>query len=420
MLTSMRDAALRELERRFRSSGDVEAGSAWLAARVRVGRLTRARLHLAAQLGCAMASAALGIEPTAGWLTEQTGPGPWIEGTGIGRLETPPSFAGRVQHVDLSLVPSPPGRPRGRVEIEGRGWLEVRGEGGEVLEIHRISRGMRVLATNGQSTAIDAQPEGPPRRARPRKRVVLFARDLTSSEFWVARHAGVVEWVDLVEGASICQEIDENTRFERWRVTPHADGLRPALRVRSELTGDTLQDEVLSPGALVEVYDQAPVPPGCRLAFRPLERSLSMPALGALTACLRQADDEEAWIRTALAASRAAWAALGLSPFVEARLGHAEPYLSGVARFLETGSPLKLPVRIGVATRSRDAHPLVGAYDAINELGSVVDTLTTDRAAKALRTIEFAADAIGGQRVARVAQAALLSWVLGEAIAADV
>lgn len=46
----MTDASLRELERRFRASGNVEDEAAWLRARVQAGEVSEERLKLAAQL----------------------------------------------------------------------------------------------------------------------------------------------------------------------------------------------------------------------------------------------------------------------------------------------------------------------------------------------------------------------------------
>lgn len=46
----MSDADLRELERRFRATGSVEAEAAWLGARVQAGQLERSKLELAAFL----------------------------------------------------------------------------------------------------------------------------------------------------------------------------------------------------------------------------------------------------------------------------------------------------------------------------------------------------------------------------------
>lgn len=56
----MSDAALRELERRWRTSGAVEDEAAWHAARSRAGQLDRGRLQLAADLGWRAAELAVG------------------------------------------------------------------------------------------------------------------------------------------------------------------------------------------------------------------------------------------------------------------------------------------------------------------------------------------------------------------------
>ena len=55
----MSDEHLRDLERRWRTSGDPQAEAAYLLARVRAGRLERSRLEVAAHLGHAAACAAL-------------------------------------------------------------------------------------------------------------------------------------------------------------------------------------------------------------------------------------------------------------------------------------------------------------------------------------------------------------------------
>jgi len=54
------DERLRELEQRFRQSGELEDEAAWLVERIRVGGLSRAQLNLAASLGYPAARVALG------------------------------------------------------------------------------------------------------------------------------------------------------------------------------------------------------------------------------------------------------------------------------------------------------------------------------------------------------------------------
>lgn len=59
----MSDDALRELERRFRASGDPADEARWLAESVRAGRLARERVELAAFVGHPAAALALGCAP---------------------------------------------------------------------------------------------------------------------------------------------------------------------------------------------------------------------------------------------------------------------------------------------------------------------------------------------------------------------
>lgn len=54
----MTDSHLRELERRYRNSGSVDDGAAWLRARVQAGELPEPRLHFAAKCGHPTALAA--------------------------------------------------------------------------------------------------------------------------------------------------------------------------------------------------------------------------------------------------------------------------------------------------------------------------------------------------------------------------
>ena len=63
----MTDSRLRELQRRFHTSGSVEDEAAWLTARVQMGGLERGKLELAACLGHEGARAALGAEVPAPW-----------------------------------------------------------------------------------------------------------------------------------------------------------------------------------------------------------------------------------------------------------------------------------------------------------------------------------------------------------------
>lgn len=102
----MSDHRLRELERRFRLSGNLADEAAWLRARVQAGELTQSGLELAAFLGHAAASAALGVQGSdapqtvEGWLTfEGRGEEPLTRAVLasasllLGRLDsTPPLF----------------------------------------------------------------------------------------------------------------------------------------------------------------------------------------------------------------------------------------------------------------------------------------------------------------------------------------
>ncbi|MEZ6187858.1 MAG: hypothetical protein R3F62_22965 [Planctomycetota bacterium] len=56
---ALSDTVLRELERRFRASGNVEDEAAWLRARVQAGELEPRKLELAAYCGCAGALRAM-------------------------------------------------------------------------------------------------------------------------------------------------------------------------------------------------------------------------------------------------------------------------------------------------------------------------------------------------------------------------
>ncbi|MGE0709047.1 MAG: hypothetical protein AB7N76_00135 [Planctomycetota bacterium] len=56
------DSALRELERRFRASGDLDDEAAWVRARVKAGELEERRAELAALCGHAGAARATGVE----------------------------------------------------------------------------------------------------------------------------------------------------------------------------------------------------------------------------------------------------------------------------------------------------------------------------------------------------------------------
>lgn len=62
----MADEQLRDLERRFRSTGALDDERRWLAERLRAGRLSRERLEVAALVGHEAARAALGAHPSPG------------------------------------------------------------------------------------------------------------------------------------------------------------------------------------------------------------------------------------------------------------------------------------------------------------------------------------------------------------------
>lgn len=183
------------------------------------------------------------------------------------------NFAGKITFKNSNMVQD----SSGNLIVMGRNVSLQIMDGKEVRASHRLQFGAKLQVKEGDKV----DPGQRLAEWDPYTRPIL-----TEVE-------GVVEFEDLVEGASVTETADENTGITKrmvtdWRSNPRGEGLKPALVVKSK-DGKLLKlarggdaRYVLSVDAIIAVDPGAKVAPGDVIARIPLESAKTKDITGGL------------------------------------------------------------------------------------------------------------------------------------------
>jgi DNA-directed RNA polymerase subunit beta' len=150
-------------------------------------------------------------------------------------------------------------------------------EAGEERAVHRIAYGARIFVDDGDTV----------RRGQRLAEWDPYTRPILTEV------GGIVEYEDVVEGASVTETTDESTGITKrvivdWRANPRGSDLRPAIVIKDK-HGKTLKVErggearsMLSVDAVLSVEPGAEVKPGDVLARIPLESAKTRDITGGL------------------------------------------------------------------------------------------------------------------------------------------
>ncbi|MGQ7791954.1 DNA-directed RNA polymerase subunit beta' [Faunimonas sp. B44] len=184
------------------------------------------------------------------------------------------SFEGKVVIRNRAVVRD----SEGRLVVMGRNMqVVILDEAGEERASHRVSYGARIYVDEGDTI----------RRGQRIAEWDPYTRPVLTEV------GGVVEFEDLVEGASVIESADESTGITKrqvvdWRANPRGAGLRPAIVIRAadgeiiklERGGDARYQ--LSVDSILSVEPGAKVNPGDVLARIPLESAKTRDITGGL------------------------------------------------------------------------------------------------------------------------------------------
>jgi len=103
------------------------------------------------------------------------------------------------------------------------------------------------------------------------------------SDFILSEKVGVVEYVDVIQGVTLSEELDEKTRLKQPVIKEANDkSLHPAIRIVSAKTGRKLGEYIVPTGAFLLVQDGHEVRVGDKLAKIPREVSQTGDITGGL------------------------------------------------------------------------------------------------------------------------------------------
>jgi len=184
------------------------------------------------------------------------------------------NFEGRVEIRNRSVVRD----SSGRTIVMGRNLqVAIMDEAGEERALHRVAYGARLFVDDGDTI----------RRGQRIAEWDPYTRPI------ITEVGGIVEYEDLVEGASVTETADESTGITKrvvtdWRANPRSSDLKPAVLIRDK-GGSVLKLErggdaryLLSVDAVLPVDPGSEVKPGDVIARIPLESAKTRDITGGL------------------------------------------------------------------------------------------------------------------------------------------
>jgi DNA-directed RNA polymerase subunit beta' len=184
------------------------------------------------------------------------------------------SFEGRVEIRNRTVVRD----STGRLVVMGRNvQVIILDEGGEERATHRVAYGARLFVDDGDTI----------------KRGQRIAEWDPYTRPIVTEVGGILEYEDLVEGASVIETADESTGITKrvvtdWRANPRSSDLKPAVVIRDR-NGGALKLErggearyLLSVDAVLPADPGSEVKPGDVIARIPLESAKTRDITGGL------------------------------------------------------------------------------------------------------------------------------------------
>jgi DNA-directed RNA polymerase subunit beta' len=184
------------------------------------------------------------------------------------------NFEGRIELRNRQVVVDSSKR---RVVMGRNMQIVILDEAGEERAVHRIAYGARIFVDDGDTV----------RRGQRLAEWDPYTRPILTEV------GGIVEYEDVVEGASVTETTDESTGITKrvivdWRANPRGSDLRPAIVIKDK-HGKTLKVErggearsMLSVDAVLSVEPGAEVKPGDVLARIPLESAKTRDITGGL------------------------------------------------------------------------------------------------------------------------------------------
>ncbi|MCB1150461.1 DNA-directed RNA polymerase subunit beta', partial [bacterium] len=171
---------------------------------------------------------------------------------------------GKVVFVDCDLVTDAEGN---RVAVSRKGQLNLVLDSGVTRSHMSLPYGAVVMIKDGQKVK-----QGDP----------LFEWD-PFSDFILSEKVGIVEWVDIIPGVTLAEELDEKTRMKQPVIKePNDKSLHPTLRVTSAKTGRKLAEYIVPTGAFLLADNGQEVRVGDKLAKIPREVSQTGDITGGL------------------------------------------------------------------------------------------------------------------------------------------
>ncbi len=191
---------------------------------------------------------------------------------GVGSLETEQSvhevkFSGTVEYRDMKLVERDEAGEKVNIVTTRNGEVAIVDDDGMERERFPLVYGARLYYDEGDeieagSTLAEWEPFATP--------------VLTEDE-------GVIEFVDVVEGVSMEERVDEDTGLSREVIIESRDSdVRPKLQIREEKDGKILSSQFLTVGTAIFVDEGEEVEPGQILAKIPRETTKNEDITGGL------------------------------------------------------------------------------------------------------------------------------------------